>query len=63
MDTPGEWQLPISILLPHYELDFFNDRVFQIEFDKKKMLELKGKDFLKLTSNSSLTRNLVNINL
>jgi hypothetical protein len=41
-DIMGEAAIPMTLLIPHYEVGFFKDRVFRIEFDKSKYLQLTG---------------------
>ena len=38
--------LPLRVLVPHYEPEFFDSRQFVIEFDEKMFVEFSGADLL-----------------
>ena len=60
-DNNQKPQIPISILVPHYEVNFFNQRVFQIEIDKKKYFELRGAELSKLATKGVINKHLISI--
>ena len=37
-DIMKDPEIPMTLLVPHYEVGFFKDRLFQIEFDKTKFI-------------------------
>ena len=49
-DSLGILSIPMRILVPHYEVNFFNQRMFQIEFDKKLYMEVSGLELSKLSN-------------
>lgn len=51
----------MKILVPHYEVNFFNKRLFHIEFDKKKYLEISGEELSKLSREGSVSKNLMRV--
>ena len=42
-------------------MSFFKERIFQVELDGKKYIELTGEEILKLSNQVTLTRNLLDI--
>lgn len=60
-DGSIDWYIPISVLIPHFEIAFFKERVFHIELDGNKFIELTGEEILKLSNQLTLTRSLQNI--
>ena len=53
----------MNILIPHYEVGFFNERLFHIEFDQRKYLELSGADLMKLATKGELAKPLQTLKL
>ena len=51
----------MKILVPHYEVNFFSQRQFHIEFDKKKYLALSGSELSKLSREGSVTKHLIRV--
>ena len=52
----GRNQLILVILVPHYETHYFNQRHFQIQFDKKKYLNLSGAELIRLSLGGSCAK-------
>ena len=48
--------ITMSILIPHYEVFYFAQRVFHIEIEGKKYLELTGEELKTLQTNEGITK-------
>lgn len=51
-------EVAMTILVPHYEVGFFKERIFHIEFDGTKFMELSGADLMKLATTGELSKPL-----
>ena len=51
----------MKVLVPHYEVSFFNQRIFQIEFDKKKYMEITGLELSQLARDGAVTKQLIKV--
>ena len=60
-EVEGELQLPLRVLIPHYEPQFFPSRVFQLEFDKKKSITISGAELTSLFSNGKVGKQLISL--
>ncbi len=55
-DIMGESAIPMTLLIPHYEVGFFKDRIFRIEFDKISYLQLTGAELSSLATQGTISK-------
>ena len=60
-ESVNEMIIPMKILVPHYEVNFFNRRIFQIVFDNKKYMELSGLELSTLAREGQVSKQLLRI--
>ena len=53
--------IPLSILVPHYEVNFFRERRFIVDFDRKRSIEFTGAELMALSARGEIRKNLVAI--